>query len=58
MITRTYIGLRKTLKINIKTSTKESLDLYELKQHKPWFKEKCSQFSDQRKQAKCSGYRI
>ena len=31
---------------NIKTSVKESLDLQELKQHKPWFDE------DQRKQVK------
>jgi len=27
------------IKENIKTSAKESLDLYELKQHKPWFDE-------------------
>ena len=27
------------MKENIKTSAKESLDLYELKQHKPWFDE-------------------
>ena len=26
---------------NIKTSAKESLGLYELKQHKPWFHEEC-----------------
>jgi len=26
---------------NIKTSTKESLGLHELKQHKPWFDEEC-----------------
>ena len=36
----------------IKTSAKESLGLYELKQHKPWFNEECSRFLDQRKQAK------
>jgi hypothetical protein len=39
-------------------SAKESLGLYEKKQHKPWFDEECSKFLDQRKQAKCSGYRI
>ena len=37
-------------KENIKTSTKESLGLHELKQHKPWFDDEC--FLDQRKQAK------
>jgi len=25
------------IKVNIKTSAKESLGLHELKQHKPWF---------------------
>jgi len=39
-------------KENIKTSAKDSLGLYELKQHKPWFDEECSQFLDQNKQAK------
>ena len=29
---------------NIKISAKESLGLYELKQHKPWFDEECSGF--------------
>jgi len=29
----------KNIKENIKTSAKESLGLYELKQHKPWFDE-------------------
>jgi len=28
------------------------LGLYEMKQHKPWFDEECSQFLDQRKQDK------
>jgi len=38
----------------IKISATESLGLYELKQHKPWFDEDCSHFSG--KQAKkCSG---
>jgi hypothetical protein len=36
----------------MKTSAKESLILYEMKQHKPWFEEECSRFLDQRKQAK------
>jgi hypothetical protein len=40
------------IKENIKTSFKESLGLYELKKHKPWFDEECSRFLDQRKQAK------
>jgi len=29
-----------------------------LKQIKPWFDEECLDFLDQRKQAKCGGYRI
>jgi hypothetical protein len=41
----------------IKLSATESLGLYELKQHKLWFDEECSQFSG--KQAKkCSEYKI
>jgi hypothetical protein len=28
---------RENIKENIKTSSKETLGLYELKQHKPWF---------------------
>jgi len=43
---------------NIKTSAKGSLILHELKQHKPRFDEECLGFLDQRKQVKCSGYRI
>ena len=39
------------IKDNIKTSAKDSLDPYELKQHKPWFDE-CLHFLDERKQAK------
>jgi len=46
------------IKQHIKTSTKDSRDLYELKQHKPWFDEERLRFLDQRKQVKCSGYRI
>jgi hypothetical protein len=37
---------------NIKTSAKESLGLYVLKQHKPWSEEECSRFLDQSYQAK------
>ena len=40
------------MKENIKTPTKESLALQELKQHKPWFDEECFGFLDQRKLAK------
>jgi len=40
------------IKENIKTSAKESLGLYELKQHKPWFDEECVHFLDQRNHAK------
>jgi hypothetical protein len=40
------------IKENIKTSAKESIWLYELKQHKPWFDEECLSFLDQRKRAK------
>ena len=40
------------IKEHIKISAKESLDLHELKQQKPWFDEKRLSFLDQRKQAK------
>jgi hypothetical protein len=40
------------IKDNIKTSAKESLGRYELKQHKPWFDKECLGFLGQRKQAK------
>jgi hypothetical protein len=46
------------IKESIKISAKESLGLYERKHHKPWFDEECSKLLDQRKQLKCSGYRI
>jgi len=39
------------IKENIQTSAKESLDLHELKQNKPWFDEECLGFLDQRKRA-------
>jgi hypothetical protein len=37
---------------NIKTAAKDSIGLYELKQHYPWCNEECSSFLDQRKQVK------
>ena len=40
------------IKENFTTSAKESLGLYELKQHKPWCDEECIGFLDQRKQTK------
>jgi hypothetical protein len=47
-----------TIRDNIKISAKESLGYFELKKHKPWFDEGCPKLLDQRKQAKCSAYRI
>jgi hypothetical protein len=41
-----------TIRENIKILAKESLSYYELKKHKPWFSEGCSELLDQRKQAK------
>jgi hypothetical protein len=41
-----------TDRYNIKISAEESLGYYELKKHKPWFVEGCSELLDQRKQAK------
>jgi hypothetical protein len=51
MIVGKYIGLAKILKKH-QNFRKESLSLYERKQHKPWFDKECSEFDDQRKQAK------
>jgi hypothetical protein len=42
----------KKIKENIKISAKETIGLYEHKQHKPCFDEECSQVLGQRKQAK------
>jgi len=42
----------KDIKENIKTSAKENLCLYELKQHKPWFDTECLGFLHERQQAK------
>jgi hypothetical protein len=41
-----------TIRENIKISDNESLGYFELKKHKPWFDEICSQLLYQRKQAK------
>jgi hypothetical protein len=41
-----------TIRGNINISAKESLSYCELKKHKPWFDEGCSELLDQRKQAK------
>jgi hypothetical protein len=40
-----------TIRENIKISDKESLDYYELKKHKPWFDQGCSELIDQGKRA-------
>jgi hypothetical protein len=45
-------GVWENIKESIKISAKDSLGLYERKQHKPWFDKECSTFLDQRKQAK------
>jgi len=42
----------KNIKENIKTSATKSLDLNQMKQHKPWFDEECLRFLDQIKQDK------
>ena len=49
-----------TLKVkeNIKTSAKDSLGLYKLKHHKPWFDEERSKFLDYRKQAKMQWFQV
>jgi hypothetical protein len=44
-------GAWENIKENIKTSSKESLSLSELKQHQPWFDDGCLHFLDQRKHA-------
>jgi len=54
MIARTYIGTWEYISENIKTSAKESLGLYEWKQHKPWFDKECLHFSDQSENIKTS----
>jgi len=46
------IRARENVKENIITSAKESLGLYELKQHKLWLDEGCLRLLDQKKEAK------
>jgi 50S ribosomal subunit-associated GTPase HflX len=41
-----------TIKEIIKISAKESVGYYELRKHKPWFNERCSELLDEKKQAK------
>jgi hypothetical protein len=41
-----------TISENIKISSKDSLGYYEMKKHKPWFDEGCSELLDQKKEAK------
>jgi hypothetical protein len=41
-----------TIRENIKIPAEESLGYYELKKHKPWLNEGCSELLDQRKEAK------
>jgi hypothetical protein len=41
-----------TIREHIKISAKESLGYFELKKHKPWFYEDCSELLDERKEAK------
>jgi hypothetical protein len=41
-----------TIRENIKISVKECLGHYELKKHKPWFDDGCSELLDQRKEVK------
>jgi hypothetical protein len=43
---------RGTIRENIKISAKRSLGYYELRKHKRWFDEGCSELLDQRKHAK------
>jgi hypothetical protein len=40
-----------TIRENIKIPAKYSRGYFELKKHKPWFVEACSEFLDRRKQA-------
>jgi len=56
VIARTYIGLGRILK-RIKTSAKESLGTYELKQHKPWFDEECLGLLIKGSRLECTGFK-
>jgi hypothetical protein len=48
---------REILKDSMKTYA-ESVGVYELKQHKPWFDEECYDFEIKGRRLKCSGNRI
>jgi len=52
MIARALIQLWEKNKEHSKTSAKDILGVYGLKQQKPWFDEECLNFLDQMKQAK------
>ena len=52
-INRAWQNMKDTIEI----STKKSISLYELKQHKPWFYEKCWRFLDQRKNVNMQWYK-
>jgi hypothetical protein len=43
---------RETIGENINISARERLGCFELKEHKPWFDKRCSNFLNQRKPAK------
>jgi hypothetical protein len=45
-------GAWETIRENIRISAKESLGYHELKKHKTWFDERCSELSVQSEQAK------
>jgi hypothetical protein len=45
-------GIWENIRENIKISAKKSTSYYELKKHKQWFDNGCSELLDQRKQAK------
>jgi ribosomal protein S3AE len=49
---RNYITMHSAKNMKMKASTTQSLGLYELKKHKPWFHEEYLQPLVQRKQAK------
>jgi hypothetical protein len=48
----------RSFKANSRFSAIESLGLYELKRHKPWFDEECLRFLDERKQTQVHLYWI
>jgi hypothetical protein len=49
---------RETIRKNIKISVKESQGYYELKKHKLWFDEGCSELLDKGNKPDFSGHRI